>query len=137
MLTSLDQIHLKDYLVSDIVIVTPDSPVVDVYQKMQRSQVRHIPVVEKGEPVGIISDRDVKFVSYSTGVTELTAKDIMTPGPYSPAVGTHMKEVLTTMSKKKIGSALVVDEQKKIAGIFTLTDALEILAKAFPSDEDE
>ena len=133
----LENYHVKDYLTDKIIIVEPETSVTDVYQKMQRERVRHIPVVSNGEPVGIISDRDVKFVSYSSGVVEMTAKDIMTPEPYVVTVNNSLKDVVKAMAKKKYGSAIIADANNKISGIFTSTDALTILAEAIPKEDEE
>ncbi|MBT3979942.1 MAG: CBS domain-containing protein [Bacteriovoracaceae bacterium] len=118
----------ENYVTNNLTIVTPDASVTEVYDLMQRTQIRHVPVVEAGKAVGIISDRDIRFVSYSTNVTQLLASDIMTSEPYSVQLNTPLKEIVTYMSKKKINSTLIHNSDDKVVGIFTSTDALNILA---------
>ena len=104
----------ENYVTNNLTIVTPDASVTEVYDLMQRTQIRHVPVVEAGKAVGIISDRDIRFVSYSTNVTQLLASDIMTSEPYSVQLNTPLKEIVTYMSKKKINSTLIHNSDDKV-----------------------
>ena len=126
---SYDKYTTKDFLVKNISFVAADQSVTKVYQLMQKERIRHLPVIEKGKAIGIISDRDVKFVSYSTGIIEMSAKDIMTEEPYSIVEGTPMRDVVFHMWEKKFGSALIHNADGKVTGIFTSTDALRILTE--------
>lgn len=116
---------------NDLIIAAPETSVVEIYQMMQKNRIHHIPVVDNGKAIGIISDRDVKFVSYSDGVTQMTAADIMTPAPYSVSENTQLEEVILTMANKEFNSVLLHNNDGKITGIFTSKDALKILAKTF------
>ncbi len=115
----------------ELVLANPETSVIELYQMMQKHRIHHVPVVENGKAVGIVSDRDVKFVSYSDGVTQMTAADIMTPEPYSVSETTQLEEVILTMANKEFNSVLINNEEGKITGIFTSKDALKLLAKTF------
>lgn len=120
---------VKSYVAKEaLVVCEPTTPASKVYETMQKSRIRHLPVVVEGKAIGIISDRDVQFVSAWTSDGELTAKDLMTPDPISVSATADLKEVVQEMSKKKINSTLIHDEQSRIVGIFTTTDALDMLA---------
>ena len=51
----------------------------------------------------------------------------MTPDPVIFQGSASIEDVILKMSEKKIGSVLVSDEQGNLQGIFTATDALDIL----------
>ena len=121
--------NVKDYTEDELIIALPNTPVTELYQTMQRERIRHIPIVNNGEAVGIVSDRDVKFVSYSSEVTEMTADQIMTENPYTVNLSSGLKDIISTMQNKKINSTLIKDDNGKIVGIFTSSDALDLLAK--------
>jgi len=53
-----------------------------------------MPVVDNGEPVGIVSDRDVKMASKFDRFVSLTAADIMTPEPYTVSPATSLDKVV-------------------------------------------
>jgi CBS domain-containing protein len=49
-------------MTTDIVTTTPDTPVRDAARIMAQHWIRHMPVVENGELVGMISQRDITGV---------------------------------------------------------------------------
>ncbi|WP_020472742.1 CBS domain-containing protein [Zavarzinella formosa] len=53
------RLPLRDHMTRDPETVTPDDPLGLAVQKMDVGGYRHLPVVEDGKPVGIISVRDV------------------------------------------------------------------------------
>ena len=130
---SLSQDYTTDMYIKkdELVLAAPDTSIMEIYHLMQKNRIHHVPVVENGKAIGIISDRDVKFVSYSDGVTQMTAADIMTPEPYSVSETTSLEEVIITMANKEFNSVLIHNKDGKVTGIFTTKDALGLLAKTF------
>jgi len=53
------RLPLRDYMTAAPETVTPDDPLGSALQKMDGGGYRHLPVVEDGKPVGLISVRDV------------------------------------------------------------------------------
>ena len=51
--------QIKDLMTSNLVTVTPDTSIDDCMRVMTGRKIRHLPVLEKGELVGIISIGDV------------------------------------------------------------------------------
>lgn len=133
----ISYLKTEDFIVNDMTIVTPDAKLTDVYRLMQKNRIRHIPVVKGGEAVGMISDKDVNFVSYTGFTNEMVASDVMSADVYSVSIDTPMSNMVSHMARKKINSALIHDQQGKIAGIFTSTDALKILANAIEAEVEE
>jgi acetoin utilization protein AcuB len=99
----------------------------DIKKLMKETGFRHIPVIRDGNPIGIISDRDVSLVTSLESFSHLKAMHIMKPDPYCVRLGTSIDAVAFEMSQKKIGSALVLDENGKLDGIFTSIDGLNAL----------
>lgn len=96
---------------------------------MQDNNVRHIPIVKNNTVVGIVSDRDLKLISglSKTEKLQVKASDIMSPNPVTVSAGATLDEVAYEMSRSKIGSVIVNDENDEFLGIFTVTDALNAL----------
>ncbi len=120
--------NLHKFTVNKVFMVDEDTSIMEVYNLMQKEQIRHVPVVHGGRAIGIISDRDIRFVSFASDVTRYTAKDIMTENPYTVPANSDIGDVVRCMSQRKINSALIHDSSGKIVGIFTATDALNLLA---------
>ncbi len=100
-------------------------------QKMMRELgIRHLPVVEREQVVGIISDRDVKMALSLVEASPklLLVKDICHEHPYVVEPDTHLSSVVKEMAEKRYGCAIVV-QNKKLVGIFTTVDACRALGQ--------
>lgn len=95
-------------------------------QMMDEHKVRHLPVTEGHEPVGIVTDRDLRSVLFlplkREAVADLTVADLYVPDAYTVDLNEPIETVLLTMAERHIGSALVT-RKGRLAGIFTSVDA--------------
>jgi acetoin utilization protein AcuB len=94
---------------------------------MRDHDIRHLPVLEAGKLVGIISDRDVRIAKSFPGPGVLTVEDVMARDPYVVDPDAFIDDVVSHMLDKKLGSAIVQSANGKIVGIFTTVDALRAL----------
>ena len=53
---------ISDIAQTDLITVTPEASLATILHLLNRKDPAHLPVVQYGRLVGIISDRDVKFV---------------------------------------------------------------------------
>lgn len=92
---------------------------------MSEHRVRHLPVLDGGELVGILTDRDIKMVETFKDVNpkEVKVEDAYTPDAFTVSPHSHLDEVCDQMAHHKYSCVLVVDN-KKLVGIFTWVDAL-------------
>lgn len=106
-----------------------------IFGLMTEEGIRHLPVLNNGKPVGIISERDLSMIKLlNTEEEDLTAERIMTKNPFCVNAGSQLEEVAYEMSRRKIGSALVLNEENKLDGIFTSTDGLNALIEIIRGD---
>jgi len=99
---------------------------------MEEHEIRHLPVKDaQGDLVGVISDRDIRLVLGSQGrdaeSARLQVRDAFVPEVYTVEVSTPLAAVASTMSRERIGSALVTKDGR-LAGIFTMVDACRLLS---------
>lgn len=92
---------------------------------MAEYRVRHLPVLQGGDLIGILSDRDVRLVESFRDVDpdKVTVQEAFSPDPYIVSPNASLSEVCSEMSRKKYGCVLVCDN-KNLVGIFTWIDAL-------------
>jgi acetoin utilization protein AcuB len=96
---------------------------------MREHHIRHLPVLERGRLIGIVSQRDLYFLETLQGVDFDVdiVEDAMTQDAYAVGPEEPLEKVARTMAKERLGSAVVV-ERGRVIGIFTATDALDLVA---------
>src|SRR5262249_21475810 len=101
----------------------------EAHVMMRNHGVRHLPVLDGGRMVGIVSERDLHLAETLKHIDPKAVRvdEAMTLDPY--AVGPHalLRKVAEEMAERKHGSA-VVQQGGKVVGIFTTVDALRALA---------
>ena len=96
-------------------------------RKMHEHQIRHLPVLQGGELVGLVSLRDIRLVEgIDRDLEKVTVDEACSSDPVMVEKGTSLSDVSRQMVESKIGSVLVMDGNKLI-GIFTWIDALRAL----------
>lgn len=91
---------------------------------MLENSCHHLPVLQGGKLVGILSDRDLNTVEKLSQTDGLTAGDVMTAEPITVLPTDDVFQVAMKMHQEKIGSVIVRGFEKEPWGIFTATDAL-------------
>jgi acetoin utilization protein AcuB len=131
---------VRDIMQTHPVSATLETRLPHLLRLLQRRGFRHVPVVDSGKLVGIISDRDLKQSMISAAsmaegrerdrlLDELTAGQIMARAVVTigPTIG--IDEAARLMATRKI-SALPVTEGDRLIGIVTETDVLQVFVRA-------
>jgi acetoin utilization protein AcuB len=105
-----------------------DQSLAQAKKVMQDYSIRHLPVLDGGTIVGIISEHDVSFMLSFKGTDLMRERvgEAMTADPTMVQISAPIDEVCREMAEKKIGSVLVQDN-RKLVGIFTWVDALKAM----------
>jgi acetoin utilization protein AcuB len=101
-------------------------------QLMRAYDVRHLPVLQDGRLVGMISDRELPLLASAAAMTRVSA--LMNPGPYSASPHTALAVVARDMAEHKIES-VIVEEAGHVVGILTVVDVARALAETLREDE--
>ncbi len=110
--------------------VIPSSCTLAQAQRVMREKnIRHLPVVDDGRLVGVVSQRDIYMLETLRGIDPLTetVAEAMTADPYTAPPEAPLEEVALVMAERKYGSAVVVDGGV-VVGLFTTVDALRTLS---------
>jgi len=130
-----------------LVTVIMDHTVGRARDIMQMKKIRHLLVMDGGELVGVITDRDVRsHLSPRIDTPVESAEDektletkihqVMTRNPITISPDTLISEAAALLLKHKIGCLPVIDEDGFIMGIVTDADFLGYLAREEKAKED-
>ena len=102
----------------------------DAHRIMREHDVRHLPVMDRGELCGIVSDRDLRLLEAVVDANPDTTfvEEAMTEKPFIVTGDTALDEVVEIMGEKKYGSVVVVG-RGGVEGIFTAVDACRALTQ--------
>ena len=111
--------------------IAPNSMVIDAIQLMADKNVGALPVVDNGELVGIISERDyTRQVSLKGKSSKDTpVREIMTPEPVTVNVTDSVSECMRMMTDSRIRH-LPVMEGKKMVGLVSIGDLVRGIISA-------
>lgn len=123
-------IKISEFMTAAPHTIGHDQSISQALNSMQRYGVRHLPVLEAGELVGVISDRDVNFVRSIKDIDldTFTVEEALSGEPNFAAPETPLRDVISRMADTKSDCTLVVEGQK-VVGIFTEVDAYRTLAR--------
>ena len=105
-----------------------DQPLSKAHERMRELRVRHLPVLDGGKLVGILSQRDLFFLETLRDVNpaKVSVEEAMSADVYVVPPERPLGEVAAKMVQSKLGCA-VVARGGHVTGIFTTSDALRVL----------
>ena len=115
--------------------LSPEHLVSDANEIMARYHISGVPICENGKLVGIITNRDLRFMmseDYSTPIKEVMTHENLVTAP----VGTTMKEDQEILRHHRIEKLPIVDEKGYLKGLITIKD-IEKAVKYPNSARDE
>lgn len=122
-------------VITDPFFLTPEHIVEDAEDLMQRYRISGVPIVnnvEDKELVGILTNRDLRFLTdFSTPIAEVMTKEDLITAP----ANTTLDEASYILRKHKIEKLPLIDSEGKLSGLITIKD-IEKLAKYPNSAKD-
>ena len=104
---------------SDPFHLSPEHFVFDADELMSKYRISGVPICEKGKLVGIITNRDLRFLSdYNMKIKEVMTKENLVTAP----VGTTLEEAQKILSAHKIEKLPIVDADGNLRGLITIKD---------------
>lgn len=119
---------------SDPTFIDEDTPIERAWKLLSSMKVRHLPVVEHGRLVGMVSDRDLllwaqRRVDGTPAFPDLCAAEVMTFTVVSRPPDATLAELAKAMVEHRIDSVPITDDQGALLGLVTSSDLLSWLAE--------
>ncbi|WP_111467015.1 IMP dehydrogenase [Microbacterium suaedae] len=110
-------------MVTDPITTSPESTLAEVDATCAEYRISGLPVVdESGKLVGIVTNRDMRFVSEEAKRTT-SVRDVMTQdGLVTGRPGISHDEVVALFSKHRVEKLPLVDDDGTLAGLITIKD---------------
>jgi IMP dehydrogenase len=107
-------------IITDPITVSPNITIREVLEITKMNNISGVPVVDKGETVGIVTNRDLRF---ETKLDALVSS-VMTPKDKLVTVqeGDNEEKVLSLLHQYRIEKVLVVDDSFQLKGMITAKD---------------
>ena len=110
-------------MIIDPVTIGPDITVGEALRVMGQYKISGLPVVKGGLLVGILTNRDVRFVSDP----DILVRDVMTHNRLvTVPQGTTLEQAKAHLHENRIEKLLVVDENNTLKGLITIKDIEKI-----------
>jgi len=129
---------VENWMNPNVVTVDADDSMLDATKLLKEHNIRHLPVLEKGKLVGVITDRDLKRASPSDATTleahellyliaNIKVREIMTRNPITVPYNFTIEEAAEILLQARISGMPVVDKDGDVIGTITQTDLFKVL----------
>lgn len=135
-----DVMYIREYMVSPVITVTPDTLIDDALRTMHQHHIRRLPVVDKGKLVGLVTRQILREaipehplpltiwgVHYQ--LARMKVRDVMITDVITVTPDVTIGEASALASQHKIGTLPVVDEKSNLVGIITSSDLFRLLSQ--------
>jgi len=136
--------YVKKYMKENPMTVGPDTGIGEAGNILRANPFRHLPVVDSdGLLLGMITDRDIRSAYPSsvldrqecereqdkinvTPVSQIMSQDVVSLGGFST-----LDDALLLLGRERVGALPVLDEHRKVTGIFSVRDLLSAYNELF------
>lgn len=114
---------LSEIMTTNVATVSPQQTVAEAAQMMSQYNVGSIPVVQNGQPVGMVTDRDItlRVTAQGENAQSVTVDSIMSTNLATGTPEMNVHEAANLMAERQIRRLPVV-ENNQLSGIVALGD---------------
>jgi cystathionine beta-synthase len=111
-----------------LVAITPTTSVREAIATFRQHDVSQLPVIDKGKPVGTVTDNDLlSAVLADNKALDAAIRELMKPA--YPVIGANSPVEHAIDYLKAKDAAVLIEEEKKIIGILTRFDVIEYMTR--------
>ncbi len=115
---------VKEVMTAGVRIAEPNEKLSHAARKMETQDIGSLPVVENGELVGMLTDRDivVRGIGHQKSFEELLVRDVMSDECIWCVENEDLNDAVRIMEQNKIRRLPVMDDKKAIVGLLSVED---------------
>lgn len=132
-------VSIERIMTTDPLTIGPYEPIVDARTMLESNDLNHLPVVEDGKLVGILSTSDMlKFamLDYEAEVLKsIMVRQIMRVSPHVLTTDANLRTAADKLSSGGFHALPVVTMDRTLVGIVTSSDLIQHLLKQIPTGD--
>jgi len=143
----MEKMCVREIMTSPAIVVSPETTLPVANTLMKENRIRHLPVVDNGRLVGIVSRGDLREASTTAAVnadsyelsfmlSKLTVGKLMTTKVLTVTQDAPIVYVAELMTEHKIACLPVVETDGSVIGIVTESDLLKMLVRKLRGMEE-
>jgi CBS domain-containing protein len=121
--------RVYEVMSKDVDTVKPAVQASEARTRMRQKKIHHLVVTQGTQLKGVISERDLGGTKLPKGLGTWTVGDLMTSPVVTVTTRTPIRRAAALMQGRSIGSLVVTSSNGKVAGIVTVADLLNLLAR--------
>lgn len=121
--------RVYEVMSKDVETVKPEVHASEAKTRMRQKRIHHLVVMQGSEVAGIVSDRDLGGPKLPRSLGAFTVADFMTTPVVTVTTRTPVRRAAALMKGRSIGSLVVTSANGKLAGIVTVADLLDQVAR--------
>ena len=135
--------RVRDIMNTSLTTIPLASSLLDAAITMRRSSLRHLPILDAGRLVGLITERDVQRCApsllspitqeeYNATFENTPIERVMFRNPVTVTPDSSIRDAVSLMLDRKLGCLPVV-EGERLVGILTRSDLMNLLINFLPA----
>ena len=138
--------RISEFMTRRVMTAAPDDGIRDTYFRMRESGIRHLPVLDGAQLVGIISDRDLRRPDWVDEAPDLShdyqlddslvVSDLMTRHPITVHTYDELLAACQVIVKHGFGALPVLDKGNHLVGIISKADLVRAFAQLLESHHE-
>lgn len=129
---------VRQWMTMNPITMEEDASVIEAIHIMKESNVRRIPVMNKGRFVGLVTERMIKEYTPSKAtaldiweihylLSKTPVREAMNPKPFTVTPETDLTDAAQLIHDNKLNGICVLDNEGDLVGVLTTTNILEAL----------
>ena len=137
---------VRSKMTPNVITASPDTSLADALKLTRGNRIRHLPVMENGDLVGLVTDRDLRLAmppiwasdaehaELRNALVTKTVGEVMVTNIIATSPDTPIEDAARQLYEHRIG-CLPVLEENNLIGILTETDVLRAFVELFGAED--
>ena len=135
--------RISDFMTRKVITAAPGDGIRETYFRMREAGIRHLPVLDGAQLVGIISDRDLRRPDWVDEAPDLSheyqledhlsVSDLMSHRPITVHTYDELSKACALINQHGYGALPVLDKGDHLVGIISKADLVRAFSKFLES----